>query len=303
MTARKMRLAYIFLVRNGYRFLAGEAAATQAIPIRLEVPKVGKVSLLQEIDHPVVNSTVFFPRPASGLPVPPGSESLKISVADGVSVVARYHPADLSLPTVLHFHGNGEIVQDYDLIAPAFLSAGASLVSADYRGYGGSTGSPSTSNLVKDAPVILDHVIAFLKERSHTGPLVVMGRSLGSAPAIELASTRGSDIAALIVDSGFARIPPLLALFGISLEALGLRDVSGLDNEDKMANVRMPVLVLHAKGDVLLPPWNGERILECAASDEKRLVMIPNADHNTIMAFGGIWYWGAIAEFLAARRL
>ncbi len=263
---------------------------------------MGKASLLQKIDHPVVNSTAFFPRPASGLPGPPGSETLRIPVEDGVSVVARYHPSGLSAPIVLHFHGNGEIVSDYDLIAPAFLSAGASLVSTDYRGYGGSTGSPSTSNLINDAPIVLDHVIAFLKERGHTGPLVVMGRSLGSAPAIELAATRGGDIAGLIVDSGFARIPPLLALFGISLESLGLRDVSGLDNEDKMASVRMPVLVLHAKGDVLLPPWNGERILECAASDEKRLVMIPNADHNTIMAFGGHRYWGAIAEFLTALR-
>lgn len=220
-----------------------------------------------------------------------------------MSVAARFHPSDLSLPTVLHFHGNGEIVQDYDAIAPTFHSAGASLVSADYRGYGNSTGSSTVSSLVEDAPVILDNIIAFLKERGHTGPLVVMGRSLGSAPAIELASTRGGDIAGLIVESGFAQIPPLLGLFGISLESLGLRDMSGMDNEDKMANVRMPVLVLHAELDVLLPPWNGERIHERAASDEKSLVMIPNTDHNTIMAFGGPLYWGAIAEFLAALRM
>ena len=68
---------------------------------------------------------------------------------------------------------------------------------------------------------------------------------------------------------------------------------------DKMANVRAPVLVLHAARDVRLPPWNGERLLECAASNEKRLVMIPNADHNAIMAFGGPPYWGVVAEFLA----
>ena len=261
--------------------------------------EVGKESLMQQIDHPAVNAAIFFPRPATGLPAPRGSEDLTISVGSGVTVAARYHPSDLSLPTVLHFHGNGEIVPDYDTIAPAFHSAGASLVSADYRGYGSSTGSPSVSSLLDDAPVVLDHAIAFLKERGHTGPLVVMGRSMGSAPAIELASTRGGDIAGLIVESGFAQTPPLLTLFGISLESLGLRDLSGTDNEDKMAKVRMPVLVLHAERDVLLPPWNGERIHERAASDEKSLVMIPNADHNTIMAFGGSLYWGAIAEFLA----
>ena len=261
-----------------------------------------KVSLLQKIDHPAVNLAIFFPRPAPGLPAPLGSEDLMIPVGGGVGVGARYHPADLSLPTVLHFHGNGEIVADYDGIAPSFHSVGASLVSVDYRGYGRSTGSPSARSLVEDAPVVLDHVIAFLKERGHTGPLVVMGRSLGSAPAIELASTRGDDVAGLIVESGFAQTPPLLALFGISLESLGLQDMAGMDNEDKMANVRMPVLVLHAEGDVLLPPWNGERIHARAAADKKTLVMIPNADHNSIMAFGGRLYWGAIAEFLKVLR-
>ena len=254
--------------------------------------------LLQKIDHPAVNSAVFFPRPDPGLSAPRGSEDLGVPVGEGVEVAVRYHPSDLSLPTVLHFHGNGEIVADYDDIAPVFHSVGASLVSADYRGYGRSTGVPSARGLVEDAPIILDFVLAFLQERGHRGSLVVMGRSLGSAPAIELAATRGDDIAGLIVESGFAQTPPLLTLFGISLESLGISDMSGMDNEDKMAQVQMPLLVLHAQGDILLPPWNGERIHACAASQEKRLVMIPNADHNTIMAFGGQLYWGAIAEFL-----
>jgi fermentation-respiration switch protein FrsA (DUF1100 family) len=223
-----------------------------------------------------------------------------IRVERGVNVAIRYHPADLSFPTVLHFHGNGEIVADYDDIAPVFHSVGASLVSADYRGYGRSTGTPSARGLIEDAPVILDYVITYLRERGHKGPLVVMGRSLGSAPAIELASTRDDEIAGLIVESGFAQTPPLLALFGVSLESLGLRDMSGMDNEDKMDNVRIPILVLHAEGDILLPPWNGERIHERAASQDKRLVKIPNADHNTIMAFGGHRYWGAVEEFLKA---
>lgn len=259
---------------------------------------MGNPSLLQKIDHPAVNAAIFFPRPAADLPAPRGSEDLSITVADGIRVAARYHPSDLSHPTILHFHGNGEIVSDYDDIARVFHSVGASLVSADYRGYGRSTGTPSARGLIEDAPIILDRVMALLTERGHTGPLVVMGRSLGSAPAIELASTRDKDIAGLIVESGFAQTPPLLALFGISLESLGLPDMSGMDNEDKMAKVEMPVLVLHAEGDNLLPPWNGERIYERAASQEKHLVMIPNADHNTIMAFGGHRYWGAIETFL-----
>ena len=259
-------------------------------------------SLLQRIDHQAVNSAIFFPRPDPGYPAPPGSEELCISVADELSLAARYHPAEPSLPTVLHFHGNGEIVADYDDIAPMYHAAGASLVSVDYRGYGLSTGTPSVRGLIEDAPVVLDYLIEYLGARGHTGPLVVMGRSLGSAPAIELASTRGEQLSGLIVERGFAQTAPLLGLFGISLDTLGLRDIAGLDNEDKMTEVLLPLLVLHAEGDNLLPPWNAERIHDCAASRDKRLVTIPNADHNTIIAFGGDRYWGAINQFLQALR-
>lgn len=263
---------------------------------------MSKPHLFELLDHPAVNASVFFPRPDDGRPLPQGSEEMGIAVDQGMTVSARFYPAASHLPTVLHFHGNGEIVSDYDGLAPAYHQAGASLICADYRGYGRSTGQPSVRNLIRDAHTVLDAVLELLRERGHTGPLVVMGRSLGSAPAIELASERGDEISGLIIESGFAQSIPLLGLFGLSLGALGLNKVIGMDNEDKLARVDSPLLLLHAEGDVLLPPWHAQQNLEHAASSQKRLVMIPNTDHNTIIAFGGQRYWGAINEFLLSIR-
>ncbi len=261
---------------------------------------MSKDDILSRLDHPAVNSGIFFPRPDPGYPAPPGSEDLEIDVGDGVVVAARFHPADPSRPTVLHFHGNGEIVADYDDMAPAFHAAGASLLCADFRGYGRSTGSPSMRGLVEDAHPVLDAVLPVLADRGHAGPLVVMGRSLGSAPAIELASSRGDDVAGLIVESGFARTLPLLGLLGITVSFLGLDHVEGDDNEDKMSRVEVPVLILHADGDMIVPFWHAERNLERASASSKKLVTIPGADHNTIIANGGPLYWGSIAGFLAS---
>jgi alpha-beta hydrolase superfamily lysophospholipase len=263
---------------------------------------MNQTHLFELMDHPAVNAVVFFPRPDSGRPPPPGSEDIDIAVGQGATVTARYHPASSELPTVLHFHGNGEIVSDYDDLAPAYHQAGASLICADYRGYGRSTGQPTVRALIRDAHMVLDSVLELLHERRHTGPLVVMGRSLGSAPAIELGSERGNDIAGLIIESGFSQSAPLLGLFGLSLSTLGLDKVIGMDNDDKLATVQLPLLLLHAEGDVLLPPWHAQKNFECAASHQKRLVMIPNTDHNTIIASGGQLYWGAISDFLANIR-
>lgn len=255
--------------------------------------------LFERLDHPAVNDSLFFPRPDPGRLPPPGSEDFAIPVARAVTVAARFHPTRAELPTVLHFHGNGEIVSDYDDLAPAYHQAGASLLCADYRGYGRSTGQPSVQALIQDAHTVLDFVLELLRQRGHTGPLVVMGRSLGSAPAIELASERGSDIDGLIIESGFAQSVPLLGLFGLSLSTFGLEKAMGMDNEDKLATVRLPLLLLHAEKDVLLPPWHARKNLERALSHQKRLVIVPNADHNTIITFGGAHYWGPIRDFLA----
>jgi alpha-beta hydrolase superfamily lysophospholipase len=256
--------------------------------------------IICRLDHPAVNSGIFFPRPDPGTPAPPGSEDIQIDVEEGVVVAARFHPSDPSLPTVLHFHGNGEIVADYDDMAPAFHAAGASLLCADFRGYGRSTGSPSMRGLVEDAHPVLDAALHLIEERGHTGPLVVMGRSLGSAPAIEIASTRKAEVAGLVIESGFARTLPLLDLLGITVGFLGLDGVEGEDNEDKMSRVAVPVLLLHADGDMIVPFWHAERNLEGAMAANKHLVTIPDADHNTIIARGGRLYWGSIARFLSS---
>lgn len=254
--------------------------------------------LLETLDYPAVNSRLFYPRHDPGLPGPADSVDMQIDVGGGVSVAARFHPSEAVLPTILHFHGNGEIVADYDDLAAVFHGSGASLICADFRGYGRSTGQPSIRGLVRDAQPVLDSVLELLEGRGHTGPLVIMGRSLGSAPAIELASSRGESVAGLIIESGFAQILPLLEFLGVDTSILAVDPSAGDDNEDKMARVDAPTLVLHAAHDDILPPWNAQHNYDRAASTRKRLVMIPGADHNTIIAVGGTLYWGAIADFL-----
>nr|VFK31735.1 MAG: hypothetical protein BECKMB1821G_GA0114241_10917 [Candidatus Kentron sp. MB] len=254
--------------------------------------------LLRRVDHPRVNASIFFPRQDPGLPPPSGSEDFYIEVESDIRVMARYYPHGPDSPLILYFHGNGEIVADYDNIVPAFHGVGASLMPVDYRGYGKSDGQPSVRASLDDAHIVLDFVLNLRRERCHINPLVVMGRSLGSAPAIELASSRGDDLDGLVVESGFARTAPLLSLFGISLDELGVSPEGGQDNEDKMGEVSIPVLILHAEEDEIIPVQDARRNFERTAAQQKRLVTIPGADHNTIMMFG-MQYWGPLRDFLS----
>ena len=96
----------------------------------------------------------------------------------------------------------------------------------DYRGYGRSTGTPTVIAMMADCRVILAFAREWLEQRSFAGPLVVMGRSLGSASALELAASHPDLIDGLIIESGFAHAGPLLTLLGVDLKPWGSRQTT-----------------------------------------------------------------------------
>jgi pimeloyl-ACP methyl ester carboxylesterase len=93
-------------------------------------------------DSPEFNARLFFPRPDRG-PPPPGARDLFVDVP-GARLHLRWHTAATpARAVVLLFHGNGEVVADYDDLADHYAAAGAELVVVDFRGYGASTGVPT----------------------------------------------------------------------------------------------------------------------------------------------------------------
>jgi hypothetical protein len=240
---------------------------------------------------------LFHPRPewrisAMGL----GAESHLIPVAQDVAVGARFHLAGKGRPSILFFHGNGEIVTDYEEMGLLYTQMGINFLPVDYRGYGCSTGQPTVTAMMRDARVILDYIRTWLSEQGYTGPLLVMGRSLGSAPALELANRCPSVIDGLIIESGFARIGPLLRLIGIDMTLYGLSEGQGPRNLDKIRQWNKPLLVIHAEYDQIISFTEGQALFEASPAADKKLLMIPNATHNDIFFRGMNAYLQAIGE-------
>ncbi|MFZ2088014.1 MAG: alpha/beta fold hydrolase, partial [Desulfobaccales bacterium] len=180
------------------------------------------------LDVPEVLTRLFHPRPEFNAPgAPTSAEELLIPVASGVVIGARFYAAGESKPTLLFFHGNGEIVADYEELGPLYQKLGLNFFPVDYRGYGRSTGTPTVTALMADCHVILAFVRDWLHQRTFSGPLVVMGRSLGSAAALELAAFHQDLLDGLIIESGFAYVGPLLELLGVDLQTLGFNEEAG----------------------------------------------------------------------------
>lgn len=248
--------------------------------------------------HPTISARLFYPR-RERLGGPAAGEAIAIPVGDGVLLGGTLHRGGEGAPVVLFFHGNGEIAADYDDIGPIFARSGSNFLVVDYRGYGRSTGRPDARNLLADAHRVLDFILEGELALAGAAPIVV-GRSLGSAPALELASGRGGEVAALVVESGFSKTLPLLETLGLDPAVLGLREGDGFQNLEKIRRYGGPTVLIHGERDRLLPPDNAHDLFEASGAADKRLVLLREADHNTVFLVGLSEYLEVIST-LAGR--
>ncbi len=249
------------------------------------------------LDRPEILMNLFHPRPdfqQSGEQSP--EEDILIPVEKDIFVGAREYLCAKDAPTILFFHGNGEIVSDYDEVAPFYNRNGINFLPVDYRGYGRSTGNPTVSDMMMDAHLIFEFANDRRNQTGLSGPLIVMGRSLGSASALELAFHYGDRINGLIIESGFAYAAPLLRLLGVNTAALGLDEAAGFENISKIGTFFNPTLVIHAEYDHIIPFSDGKALFDACPANDKTLLKIPGANHNDILARGFSPYMEAIRQ-------
>jgi len=251
---------------------------------------------LSVLDQKEILSLIFHPRKNVSVP-PPNSSDYTVPVDKDVSIACRFYTHDLKSASVLCFHGDGEIISDYDYIAPLFMQLGINLFVAEYRGYGASQGEPLFSAMISDAIVVFDAFMNALKEGSYKGPAFVMGRSLGSVPALEVARHRQGQVKGLVIESGFSSILKLLLHMDFPIGYLNFKDTE-FPNVANIRSIAIPTLIIHGKEDKLIPAVEAQILYENSGAKIKRLVIIPDADHNNIIKEGMEPYLRAIKKFV-----
>jgi alpha-beta hydrolase superfamily lysophospholipase len=255
------------------------------------------------LDRPEVLSLIFHPRPElSPAPIEDHISDHLIQVENDIHVGARFHLASSTGANLLFFHGNGEIVADYDQLGTLYNSLGINFLPVDYRGYGRSNGSPTVSSMIADCHAIFDYVRRWMTNNSHTGPLITMGRSLGSACALELVAAHADQIDGLIIESGFAFAAPLLRILGVNPGAIGQQESDEFSNIDKIIKFQRATLIIHAEYDHIIPYSDGMALFKASTAQDKSLLKIENANHNDILIRGLDDYLQAIQRLVNRIR-
>ena len=253
------------------------------------------IIISQDMDINILSSFLFYPRKSYQ---EMDKKDLQIDVEDSVQVGIRLHLINQSAPTILFFHGNGEIGLEYDDIARVYNQKNNNFIIADFRGYGFSSGMPNVKNTQSDAHIILDFVLKYLKEKNYSGSLILMGRSLGSVSVLELSKRYPHDFSGLIIESGFADEEPLFKLIGTTSLLAGFKKEDGFLNGEKIKKYPGPLLIIHAEQDHIIPFSQGELLYTLCPSKNKKILTIPNANHNNILGVSPQKYFKEVESFI-----
>jgi fermentation-respiration switch protein FrsA (DUF1100 family) len=210
---------------------------------------------------------------AAGLPE---AEEVVLDTADGERVIAWHLPPRGQKSVVLYFHGNGASLRWRVDRFRALTADGTGLVALSYRGYGGSSGSPTEPGLVSDGLA----AYAFALARYQPARIALWGESLGSGVAVAIAAEK--PVGHVILESPFSSAVDVGAgRYWFVPVRLLMKDQFRSDL--LIGKVTAPVLVLHGERDRIVPIVLGER-LYALINAPKRFVRFPDAGHNDIGA-------------------
>jgi len=244
------------------------------------------------LDHPLISESYFFPRPGS-FPDP-----FWVECGDA-RLACSYHEIDPTAKTLIHFHGNGEIVDDWrgDFVS-LINQMGCNCFLAELRGYGQSSGEPQLGKMLRDVGPIVESLGRAAEE------LIFFGRSVGSIFALE-AAAKFPQAAGLVLESGVADVLERLLLrvepseLHVSREMLEREVEQHLNHQEKLSRFLGPVLVLHTQHDGLVDVSHGQRLYDWAVG-KKTLKIFPHGNHNDIMYVNAREYFSFLQAFIVS---
>ena len=217
---------------------------------------------------------------AAGLPQ---ARQETVATADGERIVVWWvAPRAAGRPVYLYLHGNGAHLHARALRFAKLVEDGAGLMAVSWRGYGGSTGTPSEAGLLEDARA----AHAELRRRAPDAPLLIYGESLGTTVATMLAAQTAP--AGLLLDSGFA------SALAVARDAypwlpvgLLLRDTFRADLA--APRVQAPVLQVHCRIDPVTPLAQAQA-LHALFPNRRELVVVERGCHvPSLLDYAPAW--------------
>jgi len=220
------------------------------------------------------------------------AEDCYFTSSDGVRLHGWFFANENAIATLIWCHGNAGNISDrlYDLVLLSKLPINIFIF--DYRGYGRSEGSPNEKGIYLDAETAFDYMTS--RNDVDKNKIIIFGRSLGGAVAVDLATKRSG--VGLILEATFTSAKDMAkSSFGFLPVHYIMK--TKLSSITKIRGIEIPVLVAHGTSDRTVPFKLGRQLFE-AANEPKEFYEIQNADHNDTFVVGGKFYLERLFKFI-----
>jgi fermentation-respiration switch protein FrsA (DUF1100 family) len=242
----------------------------------------------------VENFFVFFPDSTLD-PTPKAfhltHKEVFFDTGDGKRLHGWFFPQKKEAPVILFCHGNAGNISDRLDNIRLLLEKGFAVFIFDYRGYGRSGGKPSERGIYMDGLAAYDYLVE--KEHFPSNKIILFGRSLGAAVAIEIAVQK--DIMAIIIESGFTSTKEMAKSMLVFMPFSWFLPAN-YNNLAKIAHIKAPKLIIHGDEDGLVPFSMGEKLF-AASKEPKYLYALRGAGHNDTYVVGGPAYFQTLSKF------
>jgi fermentation-respiration switch protein FrsA (DUF1100 family) len=217
---------------------------------------------------------IFFPNTPerlSGNWSPPGLpvQDVSLQASDGTRLHAWWIPGKSARVTFLAFHGNAANISNRADIYKFLQSTPANVLAVEYRGYGHSEGTPSEAGLYLDAEAGYEFLLA--AKGIAPRQIISFGQSLGSAVAAHLAARR--EVGGVLLEAPFPSAAAVARRIFWFLPGLSLTVASQFDTEQRVKEIKAPLMIVHCSEDPVLPFEFGEAVF-AAAHDPKTFLGI-----------------------------
>ncbi|MFK8011666.1 MAG: alpha/beta hydrolase [Marinicellaceae bacterium] len=197
-------------------------------------------------------------------------EGLKLLQSDdGVTLATRFWQSKNESSLILYFHGNYLDIGLLSDMAEKFNNHGFSVMALDYRGYGLSGGKATEQNVYKDAQLLFDNALSLGYKENQ---IIIVGRSIGTGAATELAVNNKSQALVLI--------SPFVSVYRV-ITKLSLLPFDKFKNLSKISKISEPLFIIHGDEDTVIPAWHSELIYNKYAGKKYRF-LIKGAGHNDV---------------------
>ena len=211
------------------------------------------------------------------------AEGHRITSVFGAALTPEGRPrADAAhRPTLIYFYGNGDCLHTSMDQFEDFRRLGANVLIPEYVGYPLSGGKPSESGMYATADAAYEYLLS--RPDVDKSQIIAVGRSIGSGPAIHIASRKS--LAGLATFSAFTSMDEM-ARKVLPVFPTGLFLKHHFRNEQKMPRVHCPIFLAHGTKDSLVPFSMMARLKNKAAGPVTHYEIV-GADHNDIYLVGG----------------